>query len=149
MKKAIISNQKGLTLVEVLAAIVIITLIILLLSHLLPMMARTNQVNEKKTEAIHYAKEQLIAWQDYFRDPKSHHFPELHDKNGNLVAEYQLENSYLVEVTIFHNDDYEKNSIAGSIEAHQIRVQIYDEQNNYLTETYGYIFTDGPLAETR
>lgn len=148
MVKRKLANQKGLTLMEILAAIVIITLIILFLGNLLPLMARTNEVNEKKIEAIHLANEQLIAWQEYFQDPEKQIIPKkLCSENGKFVSRYPLDNSYHVVVTIYPNDDYQSSDISGRIKAHQIRVQIYDEQNDQLTETYGYIFTEEPLVE--
>lgn len=147
MKKHIV-NQTGLTLVEILAAITIITLIIIFLGNLLPLMAKTNQVNEKKMEAVQLAKEQLSTWQEYFQAPETNEKPNKLSFNGeNLVAQYPLKNSYTVKVTIYGTDDYERVELSRNVKAHQIHVQIFGEENNMITETYGYIFTNKPLAE--
>ena len=147
MKNRIL-NQTGLTLIEILAAITIITLIIIFLGNLLPLMAKTNQVNEKKLEAVQLAKEQLSTWQEYFQTPESNEKPDKLSSNGeNLVAEYPLKNNYTVQVTIYGTDDYEHLELSGNVKAHQIHVQIFGERDNMITETYGYIFTNKPLAD--
>ncbi len=59
-----IRNEKGVTLIEVLASIVLLSIILLSVIRFFPQMGLINNLNEDKSKAINLAKEVLINWQE-------------------------------------------------------------------------------------
>lgn len=59
----IMNNQKGLTLIEVIASIAILSIILLSFMKFFPQMGLLNNKNEEKQLAINEAKSQLVEWQ--------------------------------------------------------------------------------------
>ncbi|CAH2716273.1 hypothetical protein BACCIP111895_03457 [Neobacillus rhizosphaerae] len=57
-------NEKGVTLLEVLISIVILSIIFLSVMRFFPQMGFMNNQNAEKTQAINTAKEILIDWQN-------------------------------------------------------------------------------------
>lgn len=57
-------NEKGVTLVELLAAIVLLTLIITVFLQFLPQLATTNKKNVEKNQAINLAESELLHWKE-------------------------------------------------------------------------------------
>jgi len=57
-------NEKGVTIIEVLASIVILSIILLTTMRFFPQMGLINNHNEDKSKAINIAKEILINWQE-------------------------------------------------------------------------------------
>jgi type II secretory pathway pseudopilin PulG len=59
-----IRNEKGITLIEVLVSIVLLSITFLSVMSFFPQMGLMNNQNQDKARAINLAKEVLINWQD-------------------------------------------------------------------------------------
>ena len=78
-----IRDEKGLTLLEVLISIVILSFIFLSIMNFFPQMGFINKVNEDKAKTVNYANELLIEWKnsDSVKDC-------IKNKNGTSLAGY-------------------------------------------------------------
>lgn len=146
-------NEKGLTLVEVLASIVILSIVLVIFMNFFPQMALMNNKNEEKQQAINLAKKELIYWQnemksqsdlDNFLNTPSTISQFKAECNENIsldfgcgIFNYHVNSeSFDVIVMIKKTSDLETNST----KLHQIHIQLIKENQEYPTsETYGYI----------
>ncbi len=60
----LVRNEKGVTLIEILAAVVILSIILVSLMNFFPQMGFINKLNGEKSQAINTAKQVLIDWQN-------------------------------------------------------------------------------------
>lgn len=86
LNKAVIllKNEKGMTLVELLAAIVILTLVITVFLQFLPQLAKTNKINIDKNQAINIAENELNYWESILTNANNIK-DTLEEKNENKV----------------------------------------------------------------
>ena len=150
-------NEKGLTLIEVVASIVIITIILVTLLNIFPLMGKSNNQTKEKQQAINLAKGELINWQniipndqdifdDFLLNPDTFISEDetFEQQTDTLIIRSETQASainYFVNVIISKNPD----PINSSNNAYQIKIQLFKDKNNNIpvTETYGYIFTEG------
>jgi len=146
-----IRNEKGVTLIEVLASIVLLSIIFLSVIRFFPQMGLINNQNENKTKAINIAKEILINWQEssdvkWFlvktdrvtgftsTDPKV-----AYNKFNYDDTYYYFETSkdiYNVHIKIKKSP--ETSSRLSSVNS--IVVQLLNKKNgNVISETFGYV----------
>jgi prepilin-type N-terminal cleavage/methylation domain-containing protein len=143
-----IRNEKGVTLIEVLLAMAILSIILVSVMNLFPQMGLMNKQNEEKTQGINTAKQLLIEWQNdnEIREylvyptgeiPKSGELIENGNEDYYLFKYYYEPRNYNVQVTIYKDFeiDSEKN------EARRIYVKLYNERNVKVSETYGYVLS--------
>jgi prepilin-type N-terminal cleavage/methylation domain-containing protein len=148
----ILKNEKGVTLLEVLISMAILSIILISFMNFFPQMGFINKQNEDKVQAINLAKDILIKWQDS------------HDVSGFLVnstettgfistdpdldfdaAKFKNEGGYYyfettkdiynVKVRIKNTPD--KSS--SKTHVHSILVQLLNNKGNVVSETYGYV----------
>lgn len=143
-----IKNERGLTLLEVLLSIVILTIVLVSVMKFFPQMGMMNTQNQEKLESMNLTKKVLIDWQN--RDDIKHL---LKDESGmteesiegfkeKTEDHYLFEQSidgYRVEITIQRASDLESEPT----KAHQINIRFFDDKNIKIAETYGYIFYEG------
>ena len=60
----LVRNEKGVTLIEVLATVVILSIILVSVMNFFPQVGLINNVNGEKSQAISTAKQVLIDWQN-------------------------------------------------------------------------------------
>src|SRR5581483_8216393 len=60
----LVKNEKGLTLLEVLISIVILSIILVSFMGIFPQMGMMNQQNSNKEQAVNTAKRLLISWEN-------------------------------------------------------------------------------------
>ncbi|WP_394233120.1 prepilin-type N-terminal cleavage/methylation domain-containing protein [Niallia oryzisoli] len=138
-------NQKGITLVEVLLSIVILTIVLTSVMNFFPQMGQLNRQNIGKTNAVNVAKEELRRWQ------KSEDVKLLlaGKADGNTIPEYTSEDtnyyyfvkeleSLSMEVKIKKVSDLDTEPT----KAHYIHIRLNNEKNALVSETYGYIIYD-------
>jgi prepilin-type N-terminal cleavage/methylation domain-containing protein len=136
-----IPNEKGLTLVEVLISIVILSIILLSFMRFFPQMGYLNKQNEDKTQAINSAKEILIDWQnsndvkDFLNDPALGNLPGYTSEDSSYYYCETTKGSFKVKIKIKKTSDL--NSVP--TEARFIQVQLLNNSGSIVSETYGYI----------
>jgi prepilin-type N-terminal cleavage/methylation domain-containing protein len=143
-------NEKGVTLIEVLASIVILSIILMSVMKFFPQMGFMNKQNEDKTQAINIAKEILINWQEssevkWFLVKKDQVTgfisvdAKVEYKNFNSDADYYYfetsKDIYNVHIKIKKSPS--TSSRLSSV--HSIVIQLLNKKGNVVSETYGYV----------
>ena len=143
-------NQKGVTLLEVLLSIVILTIILVTIMNFFPQMAGMNKHNEDKQQAVNLAKKELNYWQkrpdivNALSNPASVDsiivtLPDYVNKNDTYYyfkkPSDDLDARFDVEVMI------EQNSHIGTkpMQANSIQVLLRNNRGVEVGKTYGYI----------
>ncbi|WP_312470999.1 type II secretion system protein [Neobacillus sp.] len=150
----LLKNEKGLTLIEVLLSIVILSMILLSIMSMFPQMGFVNKQNEDKAQAINMAKEILVNWQESnevktFIEKPDHitgFTPEFVNEKVNYThfAYDKYPDYYYFGTTKDHYDvriKIKKSPIKSSkvSHVHQIVVQLINKRGNIIAETYGYV----------
>ena len=146
----VIQNNKGVTLVEVLAAMAILSIILISIMNIFPQMGMMNKQNEEKAQGINTAKQLLIEWSNKdevknalkLDDPASRVWPV-----GYVQENEDTRNYYLFSLTepvkavikINKTPDLNKTGEERQYQAHQIKVEIKNDRDIVVSETYGYV----------
>lgn len=145
-------NQKGLTLLEVLLSVTILMIILVTIIKFFPQMGMMNKINGDKQQAVNYAKEELIYWQNAnFKDF-------LLNSNESSFATSKLPSGIKSDVT-YHKPYYilkaedkigdffveiwleeEPDLVNGPTKANVMIIKIVNDKNSVVSETYGYTF---------
>ncbi|MCM3587655.1 prepilin-type N-terminal cleavage/methylation domain-containing protein [Mesobacillus maritimus] len=138
-----VNNERGVTLVEVLAAMAILSIILVSVMNIFPQMGMMNTVNEDKAQGISSAKELLLEWQNnnevktYISNPDTTILL-------SLVPPQLEDGFYIFETT--HGEftgnikiQQEPSKTSELSNAHLIIVQLLNDKNKIVSETYGYI----------
>ncbi|MCM3692243.1 type IV pilus modification PilV family protein [Neobacillus niacini] len=131
----ILKDEKGITLIEVLVSIAILSIVFISIMNLFPQMEKINLQNQDKSQAISTAKEILIQWQkndETTREKVNNLF------TGTPVGGFYttLEQGGSVRIMIKETPSDNKSL---KINLHQITVQILNDNGNVISETYGYV----------
>jgi prepilin-type N-terminal cleavage/methylation domain-containing protein len=152
----ILKNEKGVTLVEVLAAITLLSIVLVSMLSMFPQMRMVNNHNEDKAEAINIAKEILIDWQEdlevklYIKE--NNHNAGFIQTPGNDKVNYTGFSSTLFPDFYYFETKKDKYDVhikikkshkiitsSSTAQVNQIIVQVLNERGNIVTETYGYV----------
>ncbi|MEW9053300.1 MAG: prepilin-type N-terminal cleavage/methylation domain-containing protein [Neobacillus sp.] len=154
LKNEIRNNEKGITLVEVLTSITLLSIVLITALSIFPQMGRVNNLNETKAQATNIAKEVLISWKDsdevkvFIINPNQtagfvSTKPSLAYTNFNSDYDFYYfdttRDDYDVKITI--KKDPDKQSKKSSV--HHILVQLFNSKGNKVGESFGYIKTYG------
>ncbi|OIK16960.1 hypothetical protein BIV60_01400 [Bacillus sp. MUM 116] len=137
-------NQKGLTLVEVLVSIVILSIIFLSVIKFFPQMGYVNSQNLNKSQAINTAKQVLVKWKNstvvknYLDDSTTGSLPGLYKEDGTFYYCKTSEGNFSVNIKIKKASDLS----TGPIEQHFIQVSLINDKGIIVSETFGYIKVD-------
>jgi prepilin-type N-terminal cleavage/methylation domain-containing protein len=141
-------NEKGLTLVEILAAITILSIIVVSILSFFPQVGMMNQQNDVKTKGINVAKKILAQWTidekgeiaDFLQVPNSTDAPYSYQIYNQGNASYYF---FKKEVEGFEvKVELVKN--AQAIELRQVSIKI-GKNGKVITETYGYVTAEGEI----
>lgn len=138
-------NEKGLTLIEVLASLVILSIIFLSILRLFPQMGLMNKVNEDKTQAINTAKQLLIDWQnsvgvqDYLEDQTTGSLPGFVKSEGDYYYCTTTEGKFTANIKIKRTSELTSAATASPFKVHYIEIQLLNKRNTVVSEIYGYI----------
>jgi prepilin-type N-terminal cleavage/methylation domain-containing protein len=133
------NSEKGLTLVEILVSIVLLSIIFLSIIKFFPQMGFLNKENENKTIAINYVKEILNQWQNsndvvnFLKNPTTVSLYGYNHKDNNYYYFKTKQGDYDVNIKIKINTDLN----SAPIKTHLIDIQL--KKGNIVSETYGYI----------
>ncbi|WNS74471.1 prepilin-type N-terminal cleavage/methylation domain-containing protein [Bacillus sp. DTU_2020_1000418_1_SI_GHA_SEK_038] len=135
-------NQKGLTLVEVLLSIVILTIILGTIIKFFPQMGMMNKQNEIKQEAVNIAKEILIDWQNkgddlkkFLTNPSSNVLPGYSHNDDKYFYFNETKGNLNIEVKIRKKPDLD----GYPSKAYLVHIKLKNNQGKKISETYGYI----------
>jgi prepilin-type N-terminal cleavage/methylation domain-containing protein len=145
-----IRNEHGVTLVEVLAAMAILAIILTSLMNIFPQMGMMNKQNEDKTKGINIAKQLLIEWstKPEVKDALKLDSPGVENWPVGYIAEDEnLRDYYLFEIStptkakikIQKEQDLNQSGTERQYQAHQIKVEILNDRDVVISETYGYV----------
>ncbi|MEH7493472.1 type IV pilus modification PilV family protein [Neobacillus niacini] len=144
-----IKNEQGVTLIEVITSISILSIVLISFISIFPQMGFMNKNTEDKTQAISTAKEILILWQDSL-DVKSYltsstQTSVITSDDPNLVfiknegGYYYFEtvkDIYRVNIKIANSPNTNSSKI---YKLHSIQIELFNNRNNLVGETYGFI----------
>lgn len=146
-----IRNEKGVTLIEVLVSIVLLSIIFLSVMRFFPQMGLMNNQNQNKAKAINITKEVLINWQEssdvkwfLVKTDQVTGFTSTDPKVAYTGFSYDLNYYYfettkdIYDVHIRINRFPETSSRLSSINS--IVIQLLDKKNRHVvSETFGYV----------
>jgi prepilin-type N-terminal cleavage/methylation domain-containing protein len=144
-----LENEKGITLVEILAAMTILSIILLSIAHFFPQVGLLNQQNNVKTNGINEVKEVLMDWKESEEVVRF-----LSNDNATVPEGYQGEDKgyhifqttrdgFSAYIKIKEESDLNSNPSG----AHYIHVELFDEKGTSVSETYGYVLVQGEAVE--
>lgn len=139
-------NQDGISLLEVLISISILTLILVSIMNIFPQMGFLNQKNETKLQGMNTAKQVLVEWQvktdviNYLRNPLIYSKPSYLKVEDTHYLSETIRDDEKVIVEIAKDSDLD-TSIAksGPTKVHQIHVQLKNNKNALIGESFGYL----------
>ncbi|PEQ96788.1 hypothetical protein CN481_01210 [Bacillus sp. AFS006103] len=136
-----IRDEKGLTLLEVLISIVILSFIFLSIMSFFPQMGFINKVNEDKSKAVNYANEMLIEWKnsesvkDCIKNNNGTSLSSYYKTDSNYYYYKTTKGGFNAIIKIRKNTDL----ISTPVTTRLIDIQLFNNRNNMVAETYGYI----------
>jgi prepilin-type N-terminal cleavage/methylation domain-containing protein len=150
----IMKSEKGVTLVEVLVSITLLSIVLITLMNIFPQMGMMNKHNEDKAQAINTAKEILIDWQEadeveeFIKEKRTSgfiptagnpkiaytHFSYDIEDDGYYYFE-TTKDKYDVQIRIKKSPKINSNTT----QVNQIIVQLLNERGNVVSETFGYV----------
>lgn len=135
-------NEKGVTLLEVLLSITILSIIFLSIMTFFPQMGFTNKQNEDKSQGISTAKQILVKWEndanvkEFLANPAGTVIPEYKSDEGNYHIFKTTEGAFSVTIKIKKNPPDPSST---KLKAHLIIVQLLNNKGNVVSVTYGYV----------
>ncbi|MCS1391339.1 type II secretion system protein [Lysinibacillus boronitolerans] len=145
-------NERGISLIEVVASIVLLAIILVSIINLLPQMGKKNNQNEDKQIAVNLASKELAYWQSALQsdfntllaNPNgTFSFIKPDDKltydNDTITITTTTKSApskYKTEIKITRKPDLKTSPT----KANQISIFIYKNSNILVTEIYGYVF---------
>lgn len=147
-------NERGISLIEVVASIVLLAIILVSVINLLPQMGKKNNQNEDKQIAVNLASKELAYWQSALKNDfntmlanpnGTFSFIKSGDQltyDGDDTISIKTSNTrsmsskYYTEIKITKTPDLDSQPT----KANQISIFIYKNNNILVAETYGYVF---------
>lgn len=140
-----VSNEKGLTLLEVLLSMVILSIILVSVMSFFPQVGALNAKNESKSNGIQSAKELLIDWKGsselkiFLKNPVELNRPtEYSSEDSEFYFFKTTINGYVGDIQIKKTPDLS----SGTGKPYRIYVKISDDKNLKISDTYGYVIVD-------
>jgi prepilin-type N-terminal cleavage/methylation domain-containing protein len=149
----LLKQENGVTLLEVLLALAILSIVLISFMSMFPQMGMMNKHNEDKTQAINLAKEILIKWQEsdevsgflisadpavettgFISEDPAIDYSSFKNEGGFYYFETSKD-IYKVKIKIKNSP----NNSSRKSHIHSITVQLLNDKGNVVSETYGYI----------
>jgi prepilin-type N-terminal cleavage/methylation domain-containing protein len=142
--KVLVHNEKGVTLLEVLLSITILSIILLSITNFFPQMGMMNKHNEEKSQGMNFAKQVLVDWKtsqrviDFIKAPAPANRPEEYKSEDESYYYFStIKNDFDVHIKIKKESDLHSTPS----KAHLIQIQL-QENSDTVSETYGYLTID-------
>ncbi len=136
-----IKNEQGLTLIEVLASIVLLSIVIVSFLSLFPQITNFNKSTEVNLQAAATAKEVRVLVKEKFTNfdspsPLNVLESETIEISDTTIKYNGFYNNFPIEVVILKN----KKDVSGDFEdLYQMKVSVFNENSTEISYTYGYI----------
>ncbi|NMD70531.1 prepilin-type N-terminal cleavage/methylation domain-containing protein [Bacillus sp. DNRA2] len=159
----LIRSEKGVTLIEVIASITILSIVLITFFNFFPQMGFMNKQNEDKLQGINTAKLVMVKWKESDKvkaiirnytssnvDPNSlnddtlnYDYGEKINKDEDSDVDALLYTASIGDLTakieILVDSDFDS---AFKTEAHQIHVTVLNNKDKLLSESYGYVISE-------
>ena len=142
-----LKNNSGFTLIEILASVVLLTVVLSMFLSIFPQMANMNNRTGDNLDAANVGKEVLVKMKkmSYENITSKTNLPIDNTTYTNSTNNIQIKGTYVtnienynVEININKTHDVEINS--STTRLRRFSIKILDDQNkNTLTTTYGYL----------
>ncbi len=149
-----VQNEKGVTLLEILISMAILSIILVTFMNFFPQMGFMNQQNKDKIQGINTAKELLVKWQgseevkDFLeadaknalvKNPENNIDYDVYTNNEDDSYYFFKTNTsdFTIEIRINKTSDYKTLTT----KAHQIHVQLKNSRGSLISESYGYVMS--------
>jgi type II secretory pathway pseudopilin PulG len=160
MNKLKLNNEKGITLVEILASVTILSIILISLMGFFTQMGMMNKNNGDKTQAINTAKQVLLEWKDSSTlknklanaNPSSVLSPEVEinsvkynfSEDSTFFKFESTNTSTKLSIKVKKTPEVPNNPSSpyystSPYKLHYIHVMVQNEKKNQISETYGFI----------
>lgn len=130
-------NDKGFTLVEILASLTILGIVFIGFMTVFPQMTKFNEKTEDKLISMNLAKKELAEWQ--LRTYSWNEFEQYSEEkiDGETVKRIPgFEDN--AEIILYKKEDLEKNQHEESVSLHKVHINL-KENGKIISETFGYI----------
>jgi prepilin-type N-terminal cleavage/methylation domain-containing protein len=146
-----VRNEHGVTLIELLASLAILSIILVSIMNFFPQMGLINNHNEAKGQGINSVKQVLNDWKTA---PAVIAFLKTHnvaDRPAGYVSDdttyyyfETTERNFKVKIKIKKSSDLTppESTVGTGANAHQIHIQIVNERDVIISETYGYVIVE-------
>lgn len=131
-------NEHGMTLVELLAAITILSIILVGIMSVFPQMTNFNMQTEEKLDTMYLARVELAALKEnklealYERDPS----PDAGTEHGILIFSYEKD-GYQYEVD-YHEEPDLYDEYEDAIQLNKIHIKVH-HNGEEISESFGYL----------
>lgn len=129
-------NEKGMTLVEILAALVILGIVFIGFMTIFPQMTNFNEKTESKLETMNLARNKLDEIRDFG-------IPSVCDRQDDTCQIEEEENGYQISVEYKMDPDEPKGNVTGErqVTLHQVHIKYYlpEQEDKPISETFGYV----------
>ncbi|WP_343034995.1 prepilin-type N-terminal cleavage/methylation domain-containing protein [Sporosarcina jiandibaonis] len=153
MKSSHAECEKGLTLIEVLASLVILGIVFIGFMNIFPQMTVFNKKTETKLDTMNLAKQEIVEIKSYeLSDPLS--FEQIlkfnpiaseviSEDSDDIEIEYE-KNDYKYRITInnenaLKDEDGDSEIKSKNIGLYKVHIQILTDGEQLSSETYGYL----------
>ncbi|WP_210366194.1 type II secretion system protein [Bacillus sp. REN3] len=140
-----LADEKGVTLVEILLSIVILSFVLISVMNLFPQAGLLIEKNETKSNGIHAARELLASWQGSMEAKVFLEHPSEENRPASFVKEeggyyfFQTDiGEYIGEIRIKKAADLD----SAPAKPHLVHIKVLDQKNEKISETHGYLIVD-------
>ena len=137
--RKLLNNENGLTLIEVLASIVLLSIIIVSFLSLFPQISNFNESTEKNLQAAAVAKEVRVLVKEESTNPHPQKFSFTNDRTGPNNGLYSYEGQHNEFPVLIEVDENPFNTNGNRQNLYKFKVTILNDENRQLSETYGFI----------
>ncbi|MFX3674582.1 MAG: prepilin-type N-terminal cleavage/methylation domain-containing protein [Paenisporosarcina sp.] len=132
-------NEKGLTLIEVLAAIVLLSIVIVSFLSLFPQISSFNKTTEENLQAAAVAKEVKVLVKEEGTDPHPKEFSFTNERTGPSNGLYTYEGQHNEFHVVIEVDENPFNKNVNVQNLYKFKVTILNDDNRPLSVTYGFV----------
>jgi prepilin-type N-terminal cleavage/methylation domain-containing protein len=140
----IFKSEKGVTLLEVLVSITILSIVLISFITMFPQMGLMNKTNADKSQAVNTAKDLLNEWKtnpDIINALKSGTPWPIEPVITSTPQNYHLflNTNPNAEIRIWKEPEKGFNDDTDLINAYKIQVQVKNDRDLVISENYGYV----------
>lgn len=137
--KKLPGNEKGLTLIEVLASIALLSIVIVSFLSLFPQITNFNDSTEKNLQAAAVAKEVRVLVKEEATIPHHQNFSFTYERTGPSNEKYMYKGQHNQFQVLLEIDENPFNQGRSMQNLYKFKVTILNDENNQLSITYGFI----------